>query len=129
MLLYCNGKKDFCHKEVCDKTCEYYDGTGSKYVKKQSLADKIRSMNDEELAAFLYPITCGIDPANFYCKNKKECEELMDADKEIPDEWCRECLAERLQQPAEAGKLPYLNRTITGLGIDSKQDSGLVEED
>lgn len=129
MLLFCNGKKDFCHREVCDKTCEHYNGAGAKYVKKQSLADKIRSMNDEELAAFFLQITSGIDPANFYCKNKKECEELMNADKEIPEEWCLKCLAERLQQPAEGGKLPDQDLIITGLGIDPKQDSGLVEED
>lgn len=129
MLLYCNGKKDFCHKEVCNKTCEHYDGSGSKYVKVQSLADMIRSMNDEELPAFLLQITSGIDPANFYCTNKKECGELMDADKTIPEEWCLKCLSERLQQPAEGGKFPYPGLIITGLGIDSKQDSGLVEED
>lgn len=85
-------------------------------------ADRIRAMNDEELADFLYPMTCGIDPAASFCKNKKECEELMDADKEIPDEWCKKCLLEMLQQPAEETKLP------SGMFLD-KQESGLIEED
>lgn len=69
----------------------------------QTIADQIRSMNDEELAAFLYQMPCGIDPAAYFCKNKKECGDLMDADKEIPEEWCKKCLQEYLQRPAEEG--------------------------
>ena len=64
-------------------------------------ADRIRAMSDEELADAIVKMVCGIDPAEFFCQNKKECEDLMDADKEIPEEWCRQCVLAMLQQPAE----------------------------
>lgn len=122
MLLFCNGKKGFCYKETCDKSCEHHDGSGSKYVKTKTFADEIRSMTDEELCDFLFTNFCGLDPAFSYCLNKKECRDLLDADQEIPDEWCKKCLLNRLRQPAEIKKLPATS-------FEGKQESGLIEED
>lgn len=67
-----------------------------------SNGDRIRAMSDEELADAIVKMACGIDPAESFCQNKEECEDLMDADKEIPDEWCRQCVLAMLRQPAEA---------------------------
>lgn len=122
MLLFCNGKNGFCYKETCDKSCEYHDGSGSKYVKEQTFGDKIRSMTDEELTDFFFTNFCGIDSAFFFCTNKKECGDLLDADQEIPDEWCKKCLLNRLRQPAEIKKYPTMP-------VEDKRESGLVEED
>ena len=69
--------------------------------KVQTHADQIRAMSDEELADAIVKMACGIDPAESFCQSKKECEDLMDADKEIPEEWCRQCVLAMLRQPAE----------------------------
>lgn len=55
LRLYCNGKKDYCdNHSCCDESCNFYDGSGSTFVKQQTNADRIRAMNDAELAHFLY---------------------------------------------------------------------------
>lgn len=65
-------------------------------------ADRIRAMDDEELAGAILRYTYGsVDPANWFCQGKKECGDLMDADEEIPDEMCKACILEKLRQPAE----------------------------
>lgn len=87
-----------------------------------TFADRIRAMSDEELAdTFFRIIYCAGDPANWFCKGKKECEDLMDADKDIPDEMCKACLLAKLRQPAEEAQRP--------LWYEDKQYSGLLEED
>lgn len=86
-----------------------------------TIADWIRSMTDEELCDGIYELFHGYDPAAWFCKNKKECGDLMDADKEIPDEMCKACLLEALRQPYEKTRLPK------GMYLD-KQESGLLED-
>ena len=66
-------------------------------------ADSIRAMSDEELTDAIYRLIHANDPALWFCKGTKECGELMDNDEEIPEEMCRKCLLERLQQPAKEG--------------------------
>lgn len=127
MLLFCNGKKDFCYKDVCDSSCEHHDGSGSRYVRTQTFADRVRSMTDEELVEFLFQISCGIDPANYFCTNKKECGEFLNSDKEIPDEWCKKCLLDRLRQPVDDSVIPKGDRLPNGFFLD-RQNSGLTEE-
>lgn len=87
-----------------------------------TVADRIRSMDDEELASTLIEIINGYDPAEWFCTNKKECEDLMAADKDILDEMCKACLLQALRQPYEKTKLPK------GMYLD-KQESGLLEDD
>ena len=87
-----------------------------------TFADWIRSMTDEELAGALIELTNGYDPAAWYCQNKQECGDLMDADEEIPNEMCKACLLAKLRQPYEKTRLPK------GMYLD-KQESGLLEED
>lgn len=91
--------------------------------KKPTMCDKIRSMSDEELTAAIYQlIYATADPALWFCKGKKECGDLMDADKEIPEEMCRKCLLEKLRQPVE-------DPAPATMAEYEKQHSGLLEED
>lgn len=88
----------------------------------RSFADKIRSMSDEELCDAIFRLIYALDPATWFCKGKKECGDLMDADKEIPDEMCKACLLAKLRQPAEEPPRPIRIH-------EDKQESGLLEED
>lgn len=49
---YCKGKKDFCEDyDRCLTNCRYFDGSGGGYRKvPMTNANRIRAMNDEELA-------------------------------------------------------------------------------
>lgn len=58
-------------------------------------ADRIRSMSDEELAAFWS------DLYDDFCPNKPECGQYLDEGKDIPAEWCVACALNWLSQPAE----------------------------
>lgn len=64
-----------------------------------SNADHIRSMSDEELATILYSVFNIDDLKIPFCKNKPECNELMDADKEIPESMCLRCMLDWLKRP------------------------------
>ena len=87
-----------------------------------TIADHIRSMDDEELANAIYELINGYDPATWFCKGTKECEDLMETDEGIPAEMCKACLLQALRQPHEKTRLPK------GMYLD-KQESGLLEED
>lgn len=88
-----------------------------------TIADKIRAMSDEELCDTIFRLIYhSVDPAKWFCTNKKKCGEVMDAEKEIPDEWCKECLLEKLREPVPA------TRPAT-MADEDKQHSGLIEED
>lgn len=74
MLLYCNGKKGFCSKEVCDSSCEHHDGSGARCVKQQTNAERIRTMTDADLGFFLCSLMNADDcynrcPAREYCRS------------------------------------------------------------
>jgi hypothetical protein len=64
-------------------------------------ADRIRVMTDEELADFIERVANLGTEFESACQNKKECGNLLDRDEPIPDEWCRKCRVEWLQQPVE----------------------------
>ena len=67
-----------------------------------SKGDLIRRMDDPELARYLY----GLVNKDFdfeFCKNRPECEELVDTDGGVPEEKCLACLVEYLKMPAEGG--------------------------
>ena len=98
-------------------TCPSCHGTGIARIPK-TRGDQIRDMKDEELADLLLNLNfCGI-----FCTNKKECRELVAADKDIPDEWCKKCFVLYLQEPADDLR-PRPNI------FEDKQESGLIEED
>lgn len=59
-----------------------------------SNADRIRAMSDEELAEWLNSFG-----GDLFCPNKKECVELVNADRDIPAERCHRCIMDWLQQP------------------------------
>ena len=119
-------------RPLVDVTCKlgtkgcYEDGRchalGNCENKISTYADRIRAMTDEELCDGIFQLIYAADPATWFCKGKKECGELMDADKEIPDEMCKACLLKALRQPYAEPKLP------SGMYLD-KQESGLIEED
>lgn len=103
------------------RSCLRCHGTGYTQVP-LTFADKIRAMSDEELCDAFFRLIYAMDPANWFCKGKEDCRELMDADKDIPDEMCKACLLQKLRQPYVEPKLP------SGMYLD-KQYSGLLEED
>ena len=72
------------------------------FEKPPTNADRIRAMSDEELAKILIGVM-DIDDKIHFCKNKPECEKLLDADDGVPAEWCEACMREWLQRPAEEG--------------------------
>lgn len=70
--------------------------------------DVIRAMTDTELAAFLKKFW---RDDGGYCKNKKECAEIVfRPGEDIPDEWCQECALDWLKTEADAGEVPIPDR-------------------
>lgn len=63
---------------------------------KQTNADRIRAMSNDELARALYN---GLDAR--FCKNLPECEKLLDSDDGIPEEKCIGCALAWLRSVAE----------------------------
>lgn len=88
----------------------------------QSFADQIRAMSDEELCDAIFQLIYAMDPATWFCKGKKECGDLMNADKEIPDAMCKACLLAKLRQPAVEYRHPVWP-------FVDKEESGLTEDD
>ena len=78
-------------------------------------ADRIRAMDDQELAAYW------AENHDNFCQNKPECGEALNRDELIPDEWCVACALAWLQKPVEEPQLPVR------FHLD-KQESGLLEE-
>lgn len=60
--------------------------------------DNIRKIieTDDGLADFL--IEHGLSVRIDFCKNKPECSDLMDCEKTVPDEMCRQCLINCLKE-------------------------------
>lgn len=65
-----------------------------------SIADRIRTMTDEELAALLYD-DVAIDDKLHFCQMRQECDDAIDRDELIPDKKCRACLLAKLKQPVD----------------------------
>lgn len=65
--------------------------------------DNIRQMlqTDEGLADFMREHN--IDDGINYCQHGRDCFRLSGAGKEIPDEWCRQCLIEWLREEKNNG--------------------------
>ena len=57
--------------------------------------NRIRNMTVEEMAKKL--VTIAGDSIAF-CVNKEKCEEMLNSDREIPEEMCVECMKEWLLQ-------------------------------
>lgn len=81
-------------KPICNSCRDY-----NKFVPMTN-ADRIHSMNIEETAELLYSFYNLEDKVKF-CKNKTECDEILDSGKEIPDDMCKKCLVEWLQSGVE----------------------------
>ena len=72
-------------------------------AKKQKIptnGDRIRAMNDEELAAILYGMN-ELDERIHFCQSLPECEKFFEDGEDIPEHKCRDCLLKWLQQPAK----------------------------
>lgn len=54
-------------------------------------ADMIRSMSDEDLSDIIFKIWGDNKEARF-CRELQTCTDKLEHNKEIPDEWCKECL-------------------------------------
>ena len=86
-----------------------------------TIADKIRAMADEELAVWIQSLMDDGD-TGFHCQQKKECQDLLEQDKLVPEEWCKQCMVAWLRKPIEKPPIPF--------GIhDDRQESGLLEDD
>ena len=59
-------------------------------------ADRIRSMSDAELAKIIYSFEDLKAPD--YCQRKKECDDMLDSDMDIPAEKCIGCLLDWLRK-------------------------------
>lgn len=68
-------------------------------VKPTTNADHMRAMSDAELAEI---ITAEFPAEKYhYCKNKPECDALLETEAGIPSEICLRCALDWLQQPAD----------------------------
>ena len=56
--------------------------------------DRFRNMTDEQLVEFIFDT--GIDDELEFCQNKEECSENEDLN--IPEENCKQCMLEWLQE-------------------------------
>lgn len=68
---------------------------------KQTNADKIRNMSDEELAHFCELMRFDEESKIPYCKNLKECDDLLDSDKDIPEYMCEKCMLDWLKSEVQ----------------------------
>lgn len=95
MLFFCYNKKDYCANPAnCDNCDVFVFGKGGKVV--SSNADRIRAMNDEELAKFLECFgLC------HHCTEHHRLGDLRIYADEKCDEMCKYHCLEWLQQPAE----------------------------
>ena len=69
-------------------------------IRKQTNADRIRNMDDEELAELLYSLQYCDEKLNF-CGNNKECDDILDGGGTVTDEMCKQCLFWWLQSEVE----------------------------
>ena len=75
-----------------------------------SRGDRIRAMDDSELARYLFAlVNSDFDPR--FCQNKPECEALIDTDTGIPEENCILCLMEYLKGPDESDNCVRVDKT------------------
>jgi hypothetical protein len=90
------------------KTCGdhvFADGSDCEQFNQKVLAknpthgDRIRAKTDDDLADFI--IDDCLDGRLHFCKNKPECLEILERDGNIPEEMCKQCALDWLQQPAE----------------------------
>lgn len=72
-------------------------------------ADRIRSMNDEELADAMIMLDVRSGKEIPFCINHKKCTDMLDADEAIPDEMCRQCLIDWLQKEEKREKENEVN--------------------
>lgn len=79
----------------CRKTRSEY-GLGDPVT----VADRIRSMSDENLAECMFRVI-DCEGEFRYCKNLPECITALDNGSEIPDEKCIACLLSWLREGAE----------------------------
>lgn len=86
------------HVDKCRAEAELRELKNKRYPRTN--ADRIRSMSDEELEELFYSFHNLEDKVQF-CKNKTECDEILDDGKEIPDNMCKKCLVEWLQEEVE----------------------------
>lgn len=64
-------------------------------------ADRIRSMNDEELADAMIMLDVRSGEKIPFCISHRKCTNMLDAGEAIPDEMCRQCLIDWLQKEVE----------------------------
>ena len=77
-----------------------------KSVGTPTIGDRIRDVSDEEMAEFI--LANDLDDEIHFCKNKPECDAILDSDGTITNEMCRKCCIDWLHQPAPISR-PHEN--------------------
>lgn len=75
-----------------ERDCDRYE--------RMTNADRIRFMSIDDLVELFYSFHNLEDKVKF-CKNKPECDDILDSGKDIPDDMRKKCLAEWLQSEVE----------------------------
>lgn len=90
-----------CKKYEDCKSCSGLTWPCGAYVPKiVTNADRIRSMNDAELAKAIHLLVEGESMIQ-YCRSLPECDEDLEQDTVIPLERCEKCVLHWLQQPVK----------------------------
>lgn len=68
---------------------------------KRTNADRIRNMTDTELAHFCELMRFDENNEIPFCKNLKECDDLLDSDSDIPEYMCEKCMLDWLKSEVQ----------------------------
>lgn len=127
MPVFCKGKGSICNTPCSNEACEYYDGTGANVI--PSVADRIRSMSDSQLAAAIHDLYLRLcdhefDLSEMWCR--PEIHGLCTGSQEDRILFCDSqerfnCILCYLNSPAD--------QINSGMQYEEKRDSGLVEDE
>lgn len=101
MAIYCKGKGGVCNVPCTNEACEHYDGTSAQCI--PTVADKIRSMTDDELVVAIEELLPKLMEAGYnelaakICDCQGECE----TDGNCTGPRHRACILRFLHRPAE----------------------------
>ncbi|MGN0998666.1 MAG: hypothetical protein ACI4PO_03865 [Faecousia sp.] len=92
----------------------------------KTMADWFRSLDDEKMVNAIWCLINAVQQdESFFCQNKKECQDILDVQgKDVPPDWCKNCLLEWIRKPAPAEETKRHS-----IIFDDRQESGLLEED
>lgn len=101
MAVYCKGKGDICNIPCSNEACEHFDGTGAQCI--PTVADKIRSMTDNELVVAIEDLLPKLMEAGDHSLVNKICDTQGECDKDgnCTAQRHRACIMRYLNRPVE----------------------------